>query len=487
MTRRTYLGLLASAFAAPAAPQWPEPFRRRVAAYLEQHRRPTGAYGWFSDVTAQVTPTFGAVGSYHILGMPVPDAKSVADFVRNTYPVPELRRKDRPLWRLDFEQAQTLLWLDESIESFRALASTWTKPAAFTKTYELGGNPVLQHQAMAVRVRHLLKLSSSEGDDAWRDYFKERRRPNGTFNTTPASDGSDGNLLNTLWGLLAAECLDLALPAAPALAEWVRGCQLPSGGFTYAPKATLGALDDIAYTWAALHILEHDPLQPAQAARCAAWIESLVTPEGGFQDRPGGEPNLLATYYALDSLRMLDHTPRGNVKPAARAKRYPIPEGAQVFSIQVQAPGTGSPREAVLLARSLGIRIWTAKNSPEGWIAEAQRLADAERAPVLFAIGNEEYGTYVTVPGLGCYSHLADMVAPYGADSGKAVEKTKYPYPWAEFRDTRIAALRRGHGRMVWQFNENEEITRVLLDEAIERGTYSGISTFHFGNEDFLH
>jgi hypothetical protein len=40
---------------------------------------------------------------------------------------------------------------------------------------------------------------------------------------------------------------------------------------------------------------------------------------------------------------------------------------------------------------------------------------------------------------------------------------------------------------MVWQFLENEELTRVLLDEATERGTYSAISAFHFGNENFLH
>jgi hypothetical protein len=267
----------------------------------------------------------------------------------------------------------------------------------------------------------------------------------------------------------------------------VRQCQLPSGGFTYQPRATLGALDDVAYTWCALQILERERARPAQPERCAAWIESLLTPEGGFQDRPAGEPNPLATYYALDSLRLLGHVPGQSIKPAPRAKRYPIPDGARVFSIQIQAPGAGSPREAVLLARSLGIRMWAAKNSPPGWIEEAQRVADAERAPVLFAIANEEYGTYVTVPGLGCYSHLVDTMAPCGTDSGQQMPKKQYPYPWPEFRDTRIAALHRGQGRMVWQFNENEEITRVLLDEAIQRGTYSAIATFHFGEECFLH
>jgi hypothetical protein len=31
---------------------------------------------------------------------------------------------------------------------------------------------------------------------------------------------------------------------------------------------------------------------------------------------------------------------------------------------------------------------------------------------------------------------------------------------------------------MIWQFLENEVLTRVLLAEATERGTYSAISTF---------
>jgi hypothetical protein len=473
MNRRTFLTLAGSAFAAPAAPRWPETFRRKIAAYLEQHRRGDAGYGWSSDVTPQLTPTFAAVGCYRLLGMAVPDRDKVAAFVRTKYPVPEVRRKDRPLWRFDWEQVQTLLWLEEPIESFRELASTWIKPADFTKTYELGGNPVLQHQAMAVRVRHELKLPATE---EWRAYFRERRRANGTFNTTPASDGSDGHLMNTLWGVLASECLG-AKETAPA--EWVRQCQTASGGFTYSPKPPMGGVDDLAYTWCALQMT-----RPAQPEKCGEWIESLFTPEGGFQDRPGGEPNPLATFYALDSLRLLDRTPKLTAKPAARAKWAAIPSGARVFSIQVEAPGNGSPREAALLAKTLGVHIWAAKNAPAGWIEEAQRVAGAE---ALFAIANEEYGTYTAVPGLGCNSHQVDTLAAAGVDSGQQLPKKNFAYPWPEFRDTRIAALRRGRGRMVWQFNENEELTRACLDEAVEQGTYGAIASFHFGNECFLH
>lgn len=505
MTRRTWLPLLCAP-ALSAAIAWPEEFRKQTARYLESHRRPEGGYGWSSEVVAHITPTFGVVGSYHALGLDAPDAARTAAFARDVYPVPELRRKDRPLWRLDFEQVQTLLWLGRPIDSFRPLASTWTRPAEFTKRYEFDANPVFQHQAMAVRIRRLLGLSPSDADGPWRDYFQARRRANGAFNTTPASDGSPGHIMNTLWGLQAAECLALDLSPAPKLSEWIRACQLPSGGFTYAPNATLGAVDDLAYTWCALHILQRLGAQPAQAARCASWIESLYTPEGGFQDRPGGEPNPLATYYALDSLLLLNHTPKSSPRPAPRAARTAIPAGYDLFSMQVEAPGNGSPRDAVLLAQSLGIHLWTAKNPPLGWIEEAQAVAGAARVPVHFAIGNEEYGTYFSVSGLGCYSHLVDLVAPFHPSANQsaspgpradgrpgfvtppgAMPKLNHPYRWEEFRDTRIAALRKAGGRMIWQFLENEELTRALLDDAVQHGSYSAIATFHFGNENFLH
>ena len=110
------------------------------------------------------------------------------------------------------------------------------------------------------------------------------------------------------------------------------------------------------------------------------------------------------------------------MKPAPQAKRHEIPAGFNVFSIQVEAPGNGSPSEAVLLAKTLGIHIWTAKNSPAGWVTEAQEIADRDRVPVRFGIGDEEYGTYVAVPGLGCYSHLVDLVASAGGNIGNHAE-----------------------------------------------------------------
>ncbi|MEP7366454.1 MAG: prenyltransferase, partial [Acidobacteriota bacterium] len=189
----------------------------------------------------------------------------------------------------------------------------------------------------------------------------------------------------------------------------------------------------------------------------------------------------------LSCMQLLKHVPAGGVTPAPRARRIAVPDGLNVLTIQLEAPGSGSPREAVHLAKALGIHIWAAKNSPEGWVDDARRIAADQKAPVTFAFGDEEYGTYYGVPGLGIYSHLVDIHAPHGADFGKPMPQKNHPYLYEEFRDTRLAALHRGGGRLVWQCNDNEEISRVLLDEAALTGSYAGIASFHFGIQDFAH
>jgi hypothetical protein len=214
------------------------------------------------------------------------------------------------------------------------------------------------------------------------------------------------------------------------------------------------------------------------------WIHSLRNAGGGYGDRPGRPSNPLATFYALDALRLLGERPRpAQGRPAARRT---VPGHLQVFTIQIEAPGAGSPAEAVEMARALRIHIWGAKNAARGWIERAQEIAGARGVPVLFCPGNEEYNSYQRIDGLGSPSHLADLLAPPGVDFGRPMADPAKPVPWAEFRDRRIAALRRAGGCMIWQFNENEELTRVLLDEAVETGTYAAISSFHFGNENFL-
>jgi hypothetical protein len=163
-----------------------------------------------------------------------------------------------------------------------------------------------------------------------------------------------------------------------------------------------------------------------------------------------------------------------------------LSESLRVFSIQLEAHGQGSPAEAVDLARALRIHLWGAKNATPAWLARAQAVADAQHAPVKFFAANEEYGTWMHIPGFGTYSHMSDIAAPRAAEIGASLANAGAgAVTWPEFRARRLDPLMRGGGRLIWQFGENEELVRLLLDDSVARGGYAAISTFHFGNPDF--
>ena len=102
-----------------------------------------------------------------------------------------------------------------------------------------------------------------------------------------------------------------------------------------------------------------------------------------------------------------------------------------------------------------------------------------------FFVANEEYGTWVDVPGLGTYSHTSDIIAPAGADFGAVAGEqgrrhlARVPRaaagPAAEGRRAAHLAVRRERGAG----------PAIYLDDSLERGGYAAISTFHFGNPDF--
>jgi prenyltransferase beta subunit len=127
--------------------------------------------------------------------------------------------------------------------------------------------------------RRLLGLEPAT--DEWRKYVLSRRRQTGSFNSTPASDGGDGHVMNTWWGLQALQALGEPAGDSGGLSAWIRACQLPNGGFTYQPKPEIAGVDDVAYTWAALNCLEALGARPGNPDRCAAYLHSLRNTDGG--------------------------------------------------------------------------------------------------------------------------------------------------------------------------------------------------------------
>ena len=503
-------GPAARAIEPSAAGDAPPGWAKETAAFLRTLAREDGGYAWPDQPHAHLTPTFAAVGAYQRLGAAVPEPAKVAAFVRDSHPQRH-KKPERPLHEFDLQQVQALLWLGQDPrEQFEPLARGWTKPVPYMARYESHQYPAFGQEVACLVSRQLLKLPTNL--PAYAAYIAERRRANGSYNNTlPADDGSDGHVINTLWAIRGLEALGRPIDGKEETSAWLRACQRKAGGhFGHAPESAAGKpplvggrSNDVVYTWAAVRALQLLGAAPADADACVAYLHSLRNADGGFGDRPGWPSNALATYYAVDALAALNalgrEPPARPLQTGGGAARLPnppadLPADLKVFTVQIQAPGSGSPADAVELARSLGIHLWGAKNSKPGWIEAAQTLADQQKVPVRFFVANEEYNTFFSVPGMGTYSHLSDVIAPAGVDFGKSLAGVKPAPTWAEFRERRLAPLEQAGGRNVYQFNENEPLARMLLDESIdgEGGALSGrafaaVSTFHFGNPNFVH
>ncbi|HWL17845.1 MAG TPA: prenyltransferase/squalene oxidase repeat-containing protein [Opitutus sp.] len=478
------VGLLPRSLAQTAGASDAAGGQRRVLDYLESLARPDHGYAFADQQRSHLTPTFAAIACYRILGAEIPRRDRLIEFVRTHHPR-ELKKLEQERRIFEYQQIQALAWLGADLGEFRERIGAIVVPQNYYRQYERHGHPIFQSETGLVQCHALLGLPLERLAPAFTDYVRTRRRANGSYNNTPAAEGGDGHAMNTLWGLRAAQLLGGADELRAETTAWLQACQRSGGGFTYQPQPAFAGVEDVAYARAATVALRLLGAAPKNRDACVAWVLSLATADGGFSDRPGWQSNPLATYCALETLEALGALDvlESLRRPAAR-KRVALPPDLKIFSAQLEAHGTGSPAEAVALAAALKIDLWGAKNAKPGWIERAQAIARARGAPVQFFVANEEYGTWVDVPGLGTYSHTSDLFAPADADFGQPVKRPEAT-SWREYRDTRIAEVMRARGRFFWQFGENEEFVRLLLDDSVARGGFAAISTFHFGNPDF--
>lgn len=458
--------------------------RREIVDYLRRHARADGGYAFAGQEASHLSATFAAIGSLRLLDSLPPDLGKVADFVRTHHPR-ELRRKEHERRSFEYQQVQTLLWLGDPADDLRPLIRTLTTPRKYNPYFEQHGYPVFQFEVGVVQCHALLGLPLAGLAKAFLDYIGPRRRANGSFNNTPAVEGGDGHVMNTWWGLQALRALGQTEEKGRETVAWLQACQRPDGGFTWQPEPLFSGEPDVAYTRAALRALRLLGAAPRDPGACRTWLLSLAQADGGFGDRPGWASNLLATYCTLDALEALDASSAVvAIRRPAPLARTSLPSGLKLYSMQVEAHGSGSPADAVALAGALKIDLWGAKNAKPAWLERARAVAAAQDVPVQFFAANEEQGTWLHVPGLGTYSHTSDVMAPPHGDVGLSLAN-QGPVTWPEYRSRRLHPLHRGQGRLIWQFGENEELARLLLDDSCARGGFSAISTFHYSNPDF--
>lgn len=452
-----------------------------LLSYLEDLRRADGGYAWHGQQVSHLTPSFYVIGCYHLLGKNPPNKQALIEFVRTHHP--------QAIWPLserrfifDYQQIQALAWLGADLTGVRDPIVSLEEPRSYNPRYEQNGHPYFQAEVKHFLSRALLGLPPPS--QAFTDFLDGRRRENGSFNTTLVTEGGDGNLLNTWWGLEALRTLGREAENKVATIQWVKACQLPNGGFTHQPNPKLGGNDDVAYTWAAVKSLQLLGDSPADKAACIDYLNTLANADGGFSDRPDWLSNPMASYYAIESLAVLDRLNLDLMKRKPKPHRNVLPSDLNVYSVQIESHGRGSPVETVALAKALKIHLWGAKNAEPGWRVKVAELAANQRVPVSFFLADEEYGSWLGIPGYGTYSHIADIMAPADAPIGESLAG-KGVVSWQDFRDRRLGPLHAAKGRLNWQFGQHEEVIRVLLDDSLSGPGYSTISSFHFGNIDF--
>jgi prenyltransferase beta subunit len=298
--------------------------RAQLMAYLESLRRPDGGYSYDDLAESHLTPTFAVIGCYQVLGQEPPDKRKLVEFVRTHHPA-QLRKQEQEHHDFEVQQIQSLLWLGEDVSGFKAQVQGWKVPYQYLPQYEKNRCPIFRSEMASFTCRKMLGLPLSDLSPAYLDYFNVRRRANGSFNNTPADDGSDGNILNTLWGLQALAVLGRLEEKKKETIAWLQACQLPNGGFTHQPKAEFAGVDDVAYTWAALKALKMLEAAPLNTEASIQYLFSLANEDGGFGDRHNWRSNPVATFYALQALETLGALNRA---PESPSKSKPMERGA---------------------------------------------------------------------------------------------------------------------------------------------------------------
>ncbi|TWU33907.1 prenyltransferase/squalene oxidase repeat-containing protein [Novipirellula artificiosorum] len=457
--------------------------------YLMGLRKPDGGFGWSDQPGSHLVATHAVVGCCVALQIELTDVEMLAEFVRREHPA-AFKPPKQHYREFDLQQIETLQWLGQDVSAFHAKAVRWKAPIPYANQYEKHAYPIFCKQIATLLCRDKLNLSWDDLNEPMRVYVAQRRRPNGSFNNTPSDDGSDGHVVATWWGLQAASLFGQVSELRERLVPWLQACQQNDGGFTWQPNPSMSARSTVTYTRAALRSLQLFNAKPLDQQAAATFLRSLKNPDDGFAERPGWLSNPLSTYHAVDALASLEIAAEADrlrlqrTQTSGATQAVPLPQKLRVFSAQIQSHGTGSPRDAVLLAQRLGIHLWGAKNAKPEWIAAAQRIADQDGVAVQFAVANEDYGTWIEVPGEGTYSHMSDIMAENASAAEGALTRGKV-LTWDEYRKKRLQPLEKAGGRLIWQFGENEDLVRLLLDDSLDRGGFAAISTFHFGNPDF--
>lgn len=458
--------------------------KQALMKYISSLKKPGGGFGWLEQYDGHITPTFAVVGVLKNLEEIASNNDELIKWIETHHPQSGENKEAGPsgnqIRDLVFEQIQAIKWLGGDISNFKEEVSRWESQRGFPSNFEETKFGNLWQETFTPITYELLDLPYEPIRDEYSAYILGLQRDNGSFNNAaPAfyKAQSDGNILCTLNSIISLNYLDQEISDKDKLVLWLKSCQDKDGGFKHQPEPLLARKTDIIYTWAGIRALQILGYKPENIKSCIDFILSLQNKDGGFGNKPGLASTPMSTFYAIDALNYLNALPE--LQKSFRALKIKEVrknfKGKKVFTVQFQSIGNGSPKEAVFLAKLLKIDLWGAKNAPAGWISEAQRVADNSGVNVHFFVSDEPYNKNIIIPGMGSFSHILDYYSEKGKEISFPGEGT-----WQELSEKYFQPLLQSGGGLILQLNKNEPVVRILLDESIDNGGYTCISTHHF-------
>ncbi len=199
-----------------------------------------GGYGWEDQPDSHITPTYAVIAILNDIDKLPAEKKELAEFVRTHHPQKGPNKETGPsasqVRSLVYQQIQSTLWLGGDASVFADEVKNWKSQKGNIGNYEKHGYAPLNQEVMMPICRGLLNLQAADTTNEFVTYLHAAQRNNGSFNSAPAKDGGDGNILNTYWSIYALKSLGKDEQLKNETVSWIQACQLKDGGFTHQPK-----------------------------------------------------------------------------------------------------------------------------------------------------------------------------------------------------------------------------------------------------------
>ena len=177
-------------------------------------------------------------------------------------------------------------------------------------------------------------------------FIRRCQAPQGGFVDLRSEAGQptdeESHVAHTFHAIATLKIVGKKIPNVSRHENFLRSCQIDSGGFRWNPRSDLsGNTPDVYYAWAAIRALALLDKEARAKASTIRWLNSLHNADGGFGDRPNWRSRIYSTYYAVDALSALAGNARNGIsdKQITRKTTGTIPDGTyQIFQGLFKVP-----------------------------------------------------------------------------------------------------------------------------------------------------